>query len=171
MKMPPASTWKQSAGRMARSALIAARYQWSRDGKAHRPGLFQCRDAVAISPSQRPGHGAQPHPADQVGLAFHLMAASKKGTAHQLHRMLEVTYKTAWFMATASARRCAKKTRSAGRRRQDRGGGRSLPRQARDPAHPQHVSPGPRTEAWQGPPRSARSSPWWSVAARPAPRT
>jgi hypothetical protein len=28
------------------------------------------------------------------------MAASKKGVStHQLHRMLEVTYKTAWFMA------------------------------------------------------------------------
>ena len=33
-------------------------------------------------------------------LAFHLMAASKKGmSAHQLHRMLDLTHKTAWFMA------------------------------------------------------------------------
>lgn len=32
--------------------------------------------------------------------AVHLMTASKKGvSAHQLHRILEVTYKTAWFMA------------------------------------------------------------------------
>jgi transposase-like protein len=32
--------------------------------------------------------------------AMHLMAASKKGvSAHQLHRTLEVTYKTAWFLA------------------------------------------------------------------------
>ena len=31
--------------------------------------------------------------------AAHLMASSKKGiSAHQLHRTLEVTYKTAWFM-------------------------------------------------------------------------
>ncbi|MGD9536427.1 MAG: IS1595 family transposase [Alphaproteobacteria bacterium] len=33
-------------------------------------------------------------------LATHLMVSSKKGmSAHQLHRMLGVTYKTAWFMA------------------------------------------------------------------------
>lgn len=32
--------------------------------------------------------------------AFYLMAASKKGvSAHQLHRMLKITYKSAWFMA------------------------------------------------------------------------
>lgn len=33
-------------------------------------------------------------------MAIHLMCSSKKGiSAHQLHRMLGVTYKTAWFLA------------------------------------------------------------------------
>ena len=33
-------------------------------------------------------------------MAFQLMASSKKGmSAHQLHRMLDITYKSAWFMA------------------------------------------------------------------------
>jgi transposase-like protein len=33
-------------------------------------------------------------------LGMHLMAASKKGvSAHQLHRMLGITYKSAWFMS------------------------------------------------------------------------
>lgn len=33
-------------------------------------------------------------------MAVHLMCASKKGiSAHQLHRMLGITYKSAWFMA------------------------------------------------------------------------
>jgi transposase-like protein len=33
-------------------------------------------------------------------LAFHLMCSSKKGvSAHQLHRTLDITYRSAWFMA------------------------------------------------------------------------
>ena len=33
-------------------------------------------------------------------MAFHLLCASKKGmSAHRLHKMLGVTYKSAWFMA------------------------------------------------------------------------
>ena len=33
-------------------------------------------------------------------MAFQLLASSKKGmSAHQLHRMLNITYKSAWFLA------------------------------------------------------------------------
>lgn len=38
-------------------------------------------------------------PVNKWLMAMHLMASSKKGmSAHQLHRMLGVTYKTAWFI-------------------------------------------------------------------------
>lgn len=38
-------------------------------------------------------------PLNKWVLATHLMSVSKTGiSAHQLHRMLDVTYKTAWFM-------------------------------------------------------------------------
>ena len=38
-------------------------------------------------------------PLSKWWFAIHLMASSKKGmSAHQLHRMIGVTYQTAWFM-------------------------------------------------------------------------
>jgi hypothetical protein len=71
------------------------------EGKAHRPGLFHCRScreqfSVTVGTVMERSHV----PLHKWVLAFHLMAASKKGiSAHQLHRLLHVTYKTAWFMA------------------------------------------------------------------------
>ena len=41
-----------------------------------------------------------PRPASKWLMALHLIARVKKGmSAHQLHRMLGVTYRAAWFMA------------------------------------------------------------------------
>jgi len=43
--------------------------------------------------------------------AAYLMTSSKKGvSAHQLHRFLEITYKSAWFWRSASAKPCVKAT-------------------------------------------------------------
>ena len=70
-------------------------------GKAHRPGLLECRAcrkqfSVTVGTCFERSHV----PLHKWMLATRLMAASKKGvSAHQLHRMLKVTYKTAWFMA------------------------------------------------------------------------
>jgi transposase-like protein len=71
------------------------------EGKSHRPGLWQCNSCrqhftvtvgSVMERSKVPLH--------KWVFAFHLYASSKKGmSAHQLHRMLGVTYKTAWFMA------------------------------------------------------------------------
>ena len=69
-------------------------------GKKHRKGLVQCNDCreqftvtvgTVFERSKVPLH--------KWLLANHLLCSSKKGiSAHQIHRMLGVTYKTAWFM-------------------------------------------------------------------------
>jgi transposase-like protein len=69
-------------------------------GEKHRPGAFNCRDCrKAFSATVGTVFEASKVPMHKWLLASHLMTASKKGvSAHQLHRMLHVTYKTAWFM-------------------------------------------------------------------------
>ena len=69
-------------------------------GNAHRPGLFHCPDCrgqftVLTGSVMESSHIAL----NKWVLAIRLVTASKKGiSAHQLHRMLNITYKTAWFM-------------------------------------------------------------------------
>jgi transposase-like protein len=69
-------------------------------GKSHRPGLFQCNACRGHFTVMNGSIMERSHvPLRKWALAFHLMASSKKGmSAHQLHRMLEVNYRTAWFM-------------------------------------------------------------------------
>ncbi|MBM3545966.1 MAG: IS1595 family transposase [Alphaproteobacteria bacterium] len=69
-------------------------------GKAHRPGLYKCKGCdsqftVTVGTIFERSH----IPLNKWLLAFHLMVGSKKGvSAHQIHRMLDMTYKSAWFM-------------------------------------------------------------------------
>src|SRR5229473_787879 len=69
-------------------------------GKAHRPGLYYC--AACNGQFTVTGGTVMERskiPLSKWLLAMHLMGSSKKGiSAHQLHRMLAVTYKSAWFM-------------------------------------------------------------------------
>lgn len=69
-------------------------------GKAHRPGLYQCAECrEQFTVTVGTVFERSKIPLNKWMLAVHLMCASKKGiSAHQLHRMLGVTYKTAWFM-------------------------------------------------------------------------
>jgi transposase-like protein len=69
-------------------------------GVKHRPGAFNCRDCrKPFSATVGTVFEASKVPMHKWMLASHLMTASKKGvSAHQLHRMIHVTYKTAWFM-------------------------------------------------------------------------
>ena len=70
-------------------------------GKAHRPGLYQCKDCreqftVTVGTVAERSKIAL----NKWVLAIYLIAASKKGmSAHQLHRMLGISYKSTWFMA------------------------------------------------------------------------
>ncbi len=69
-------------------------------GEAHRAGLHQCNDCreqftVTVGSVAERSH----IPLNKWALAIYLMAASKKGmSAHQMHRMLGVSYKSTWFM-------------------------------------------------------------------------
>jgi transposase-like protein len=69
-------------------------------GKSARDGLYYClacddQFTVTVGTVMERSHV----PLTKWWLAMHLIGASKKGmSAHQLHRMLGVTYKTAWFM-------------------------------------------------------------------------
>jgi transposase-like protein len=70
-------------------------------GKSMGPGWYHCRDCrrkftAAVGTIYERSH----IPMTKWLLATHLMCASKKGmSAHQLHRMIGLPYKTAWFMA------------------------------------------------------------------------
>ena len=70
-------------------------------GKSMGPGWFHCKECrrkftAAVGTIYERSH----IPMTKWLLATHLMCASKKGmSAHQLHRMIGLPYKTAWFMA------------------------------------------------------------------------
>jgi transposase-like protein len=70
-------------------------------GKSMGPGWYHCKDCrrkftAAVGTIYERSH----IPMTKWLLATHLMCASKKGmSAHQLHRMVGLPYKTAWFMA------------------------------------------------------------------------
>jgi transposase-like protein len=75
--------------------------QESKKGKHVRKGVWKCggcreQFTVTVGTIFEDSH----IPLSKWLLAYHLLCASKKGmSAHQLHRMLKVTYRSAWFMA------------------------------------------------------------------------
>ena len=75
----------------------ATRFQ----GKAHRPGVYKCNACQEqFTATVGTVFERSKVPLNKWLLANYLMDSSKKGvSAHQLHRTLGVTYKTAWFMA------------------------------------------------------------------------
>ena len=70
-------------------------------GQSMGDGWFHCGDCRRKFTVRTGGVMERSHIAlHKWVLATHLLCASKKGvSAHQLHRMINVTYKSAWFMA------------------------------------------------------------------------
>ena len=69
-------------------------------GKRVRPGLWYCAACNGqFTATVGTVFERSKIPLTKWWLAMHLLGSSKKGiSSHQLHRMLGVTYKTAWFM-------------------------------------------------------------------------
>lgn len=69
-------------------------------GKAHRKGVYQCAECrQQFTVTVGTVFERSKIPLNKWLLATYLLSSSKKGmSSHQLHRMLGVTYKTAWFM-------------------------------------------------------------------------
>jgi transposase-like protein len=70
------------------------------EGSKHRPGVYQCNECreqftVTVKTVFERSH----IPLSKWFAALFLLTASKKGvSAHQIHRSLKLSYKTAWFM-------------------------------------------------------------------------
>src|SRR6266508_4266711 len=71
------------------------------EGEAHRIGVHkcnECRKQFTVKVGTVFEHGRMP--LHKMLQAVYLMSCSKKGvSAHQLHRILQITYKSAWFLA------------------------------------------------------------------------
>src|SRR5436189_3263 len=70
------------------------------EGTAHRPGVWQCnacREQFTVTVGTV--FERSKIPLTKWLVALFLMTASKKGvSAHQVHRMLKISYKSTWFM-------------------------------------------------------------------------
>ena len=66
-----------------------------------RPGVYKCKDCrKQFSVTVKTVFHRSRIPLTKWLMGIYLMCSSKKGmSAHQLHRMLRITYKSAWFMA------------------------------------------------------------------------
>jgi transposase-like protein len=69
-------------------------------GKAHRPGVYQCNGCrEQFTVTVKTVFERSKIPLTKWLAALFLMTASKKGvSAHQVHRMLGISYKSTWFM-------------------------------------------------------------------------
>jgi len=72
-------------------------------GKSTRPGVYKCNDCerpFTVTVGTIMEDSKIPPPLNKWLMAYALLSGGKKGfSAHQLHRSLGITYKSAWFLA------------------------------------------------------------------------
>ncbi len=93
-----AQVWPAGKQVCPHCAVIGEHYKLK--GKSDRPGLYKCRDCrEPFTVTVGSLFERSKIPLNKWLMATHLVCSSKKGvSAHQLHRMLGITYKSAWFM-------------------------------------------------------------------------
>jgi transposase-like protein len=90
------------AGPVCPHCGVTAEHVTKLEGEKHRPGLYQCnapecREQFTVT--VKTVFERSKVPLSKWLAALFMLTASKKGvSAHQIHRSLGVTYKTAWFM-------------------------------------------------------------------------
>ena len=71
-------------------------------GSKHRPGVYQCNEQECreqFTVTVKTVFERSKIPLTKWLAALFLMTASKKGvSAHQMHRMLDISYKSTWFL-------------------------------------------------------------------------
>jgi transposase-like protein len=70
------------------------------EGAAHRPGVYQCNECrEQFTVTVKTVFERSKIPLTKWLAALFMLTASKKGvSAHQIHRSLDISYKSAWFM-------------------------------------------------------------------------
>ena len=88
--------WPGGQRSCPKCGLIGAEYATKREGR-YRCSAKECRKDFTVTTNSVMESS---HIKLTVWvMAFYLMASSKKGmSAHQLHRTLDITYKSAWFL-------------------------------------------------------------------------
>jgi transposase-like protein len=79
---------------------VTSEHVTSLKGKAHRPGVYQCNECrEQFTVTIKTVFERSKLPLTKWLAALFLLTASKKGvSAHQIHRSLGISYKSAWFM-------------------------------------------------------------------------
>src|SRR5713226_49731 len=93
-----ASVWPE--GPVCPHCGVTSEHVTKLEGSKHRPGVYQCNECrEQFTVTVKTVFERSKIPLTKWLAALFLLTASKKGvSAHQIHRSLDISYKSAWFM-------------------------------------------------------------------------